>query len=90
MKPMAMMMIDPLGVSMERMGSGNSMDPRRRAAAGAPQDGRSWLLMLHGFGFVHYDKQGGPRGDDQFGSLNWAMLMASRDSSAADSRRERC
>jgi hypothetical protein len=39
----------------------------------------SWLLMLHGFGFVQYDKQGGPRGDDQFGSLNWAMLMASRD-----------
>src|SRR2546427_2315056 len=33
----------------------------------------SWLLMLHGFGFVQYDKQGGRRGDDQFGSLNWAM-----------------
>jgi hypothetical protein len=35
--------------------------------------------MLHGFGFVQYDRQGGPRGDEQFGSLNWAMLMASRD-----------
>src|SRR2546427_8663854 len=39
----------------------------------------SWLLMLHGFGFVQYARQGGRRGDDQFGSLNWAMLMASRD-----------
>lgn len=37
------------------------------------------MLMLHGIGFVQYDHQGGPRGDDQFGSLNWAMLMASRD-----------
>ncbi len=79
MKPMAMMMIDPLGVSMERMGSGTTWIPdavplpARHAMAG------SWLLMLHGFGFVQYDAQGGPRGNNQFGSLNWAMLMASRD-----------
>jgi len=78
-KPMAMMMIDPLGVSMERMGSGTTWIPdavplpARHAMAGP------WLLMLHGFGFVQYDRQGGPRGDDQFGSLNWVMLMASRD-----------
>jgi hypothetical protein len=47
--------------------------PARHVVAG------SWLLMLHGFGFVEYDAQGGPRGDTQFGALNWAMLMASRD-----------
>jgi hypothetical protein len=76
---MAMMMIDPLGVSMERMGSGTTWIPdavplpARHAMVG------SWLVMVHGFGFVQYDTQGGPRGDDQFGSLNWAMLMASRD-----------
>jgi hypothetical protein len=78
-EPMTMMMIDPLGVSMERMGSGTTWIPdavplpARHVLAG------SWLLMLHGFGFVQDDKQSGPRGDDQFGSLNWAMLMASRD-----------
>jgi hypothetical protein len=52
MMPMAMMMIDPLGVSMERMGSGTTWIPdavplpSRHVLAG------SWLLMLHGFGFV--------------------------------------
>ncbi|HUC41587.1 MAG TPA: hypothetical protein VMR92_12170, partial [Gemmatimonadales bacterium] len=77
--PMPMNMTDPLGISMERMGSGTSWipdavpRPARHVMAG------SWLVMLHGFAFVQYDKQGGPRGDDQFGSLNWAMLMASRD-----------
>src|SRR5437660_2247948 len=77
--PATMMMIDPLGVSMERMGSGTTWIPD-----GVPLPARhvmagSWLLMLHGFGFVQYDAQGGPRGDDQFGSLNWAMFMASSD-----------
>ena len=76
---MAMMMIEPLGVPMERMGSGTTWIPdaaplpARRGMAG------SWLLMLHGFGFVQYDRQFGRRGDEQFGSLNWVMLMASRN-----------
>src|SRR2546422_1034840 len=79
MKPMAMMMNDPLGVSMERMGSGTTWIPDAVPLPARHVMSGSWLLMLHGFGFVQYDKQGGPRGDDQFGSLNWAMLMASRD-----------
>ena len=36
------------------------------------------MLTLHGFAFGQYIRQGGSRGDDQLGSLNWAMLMASR------------
>jgi hypothetical protein len=79
MKPMAMMMIDPLGVSMERMGSGTTWIPDAVPLPARHKMAGSWLLMLHGFGFLQYDKQGGPRGDEQFGSLNWAMLMASRD-----------
>ena len=79
MKPMAMMMIDPLGVSMERMGSGTTWIPDAVPLPARHVISGSWLLMLHGFAFMQYDKQGGPRGDDQFGSLNWAMLMASRD-----------
>src|SRR5467141_3995415 len=77
--PMAMMMIDPLGVSMERMGSGTTWIPDAVPLPARHKMVGSWLLMLHGFGFVEYDAQGGPRGDTQFGSLNWAMLMASRD-----------
>ncbi len=78
-KPMMTMMIDPLGVSMERMGSGTTWIPDAVSLPARHVMSGSWLVMLHGFGFVQYDKQGGPRGDEQFGSLNWAMLMASRD-----------
>ena len=79
MNPMAMMMNDPLGVSMERMGSGTTWIPDAVPLPARHAMSGSWLLMLHGFGFAQYDKQGGPRGNDQFGSLNWARLMASRD-----------
>lgn len=75
----AMKMIDPLGVPMERLGSGTTWVPDAVPLPARHYMAGSWLLMVHGFGFVQYDKQGGPRGDDQFGSLNWAMLMASRD-----------
>jgi hypothetical protein len=34
--------------------------------------------MLHGDVFLQWDHQGGPRGADQTGSINWAMLMAMR------------
>jgi len=61
MKPMAMMMIDPLGVSMERMGSGHNMDPDAVPLPVRHKMVGSWLLMLHGFGFLQYDTQGGPR-----------------------------
>jgi hypothetical protein len=77
--PMAMMMIDPLGVSMERMGSGTTWIPDAVPLPARHKMSGPWLLMLHGFAFVEYDIQGGPRGAEQFGSLNWAMLMASRD-----------
>ena len=71
------MVPDPLGVSMERMGSGTTWIPdaislpSRRFRAG------QWDLMLHGFAFGQFDEQQGPRGDSQIGSLNWAMFMAS-------------
>ena len=76
---MSMNMNDPLGISMERMGSGTTWIPDAVPLPARHFMAGSWLVMVHGFGFVQYDKQGGSRGDDQFGSLNWAMLMASRD-----------
>ena len=74
-----MMMQSPLDVPMERMGSGTSWIPDAVPLPARHHMAGPWLLMLHGFVFVEYDAQGGPRGDDQFGSLNWAMVMASRD-----------
>ncbi len=34
--------------------------------------------MLHGKGFLQYDRQGGWRGSNQMGIVNWAMAVASR------------
>jgi hypothetical protein len=76
---MSTMMIDPLGISMERLGSGTTWIPDAVPLPARHKMAGSWLLMLHGFVFVQYDAQSGLRGDDQFGSLNWAMLMASRN-----------
>ena len=77
---MAMAMTpEPLGVSMDRMGSGTTWIPDAVALPSVHSMKGSWDLMLHGFVFGQYNKQGGPRGDNQFGSLNWGMFMASRE-----------
>ena len=69
---------DPVGVPMERMGSGTTWIPDAVPLPARHHMAGSWLVMLHGFGFVQYDAQDGPRGASQLGSLNWAMVMASR------------
>jgi hypothetical protein len=68
----------PLGIPMDRMGSGTSWIPDAVTLPSRHFTAGSWSLMLHGFAFGQYIRQGGARGDDQLGSLNWAMLMASR------------
>ena len=37
-----------------------------------------WQMMTHFNAFLAYDNQSGPRGADQFNSINWLMLMATR------------
>ena len=71
-------MMGPLGISMERMGSGTTWIPDAVTLPSRHFMGTGWNAMLHGFVFAQYDRQDGPRGDEQFGSLNWGMLMASR------------
>ena len=75
---MRMMTPDPLGVSMDRMGSGTTWVPD---AAPIPSIYFSapghWDITGHGFAFLQYDTQSGARGASQLGSLNWLMLMAS-------------
>jgi hypothetical protein len=73
------MMIGPAGVSMERMGSGTTWIPDAVSMPSRRRMFGDWMVMAHGFVFVQYDKQSGERGSDQFGSLNWAMLMATHD-----------
>jgi hypothetical protein len=73
------MMIGPAGVSMERMGSGTTWIPDAVTMPNRRRMLGDWMIMSHGFAFLQYDKQSGERGDDQFGSLNWTMLMATHD-----------
>ena len=75
---MPMPMNGALGISMDRLGSGTTWIPDAVKLPSRHFMAGSWMLMLHGFAFLQYDSQQGPRGDDQFGSLNWAMLMADR------------
>ena len=73
------MMIGPAGVSMERMGSGTTWIPDAVSMPNRRRMLGDWMIMAHGFAFAQYDLQSGERGDDQFGSLNWLMLMATHD-----------
>ena len=73
------MVPEPLGVAMDRMGSGTTWIPDAVPLPSRHFTSDAWDMMLHGFVFGEYDKQGGPRGDSQFGSLNWGMFMASHE-----------
>jgi len=68
----------PLGIPESRMGSGTSWLPDASPMHAAHVMLGDWSLMLHGKGFVQYDWQGGPRGSNQVGFVNWAMAAASR------------
>src|ERR1041384_4024011 len=70
---------DPLGVPMDRMGSGTTWIPDAVSMPSRHYMAGEWDLMLHGFLFVQENDQGGPRGASQFGSLNWGMFMASHE-----------
>jgi hypothetical protein len=79
MSQMKSMIPEPLGVSMERMGSGTTWIPDAISLPSRHFTKGAWDFMLHGFVFAQYDRQNGPRGDSQFGSLNWGMFMASHE-----------
>ena len=76
----------PLGIPESRMGSGTSWLPDASSMHATRIPLGDWTLMLHGQGFVQYDRQGGSRGSDQLGVINWAMAAASRRSDRSHSR----
>ena len=72
-------MTGPLGIPMDRMGSGTTWIPDAVALPSRHFTANGWNLMFHGFAFLQENSQSGARGDSQFGSLNWGMFMASRE-----------
>ena len=77
--PHMAMVPDPLGVTMERLGSGTTWIPDAVSLPSRQFSANDWNFMIHGWVFGQYDKQSGARGADQVGSLNWGMLMASHE-----------
>jgi len=68
----------PLGIPESRMGSGTSWLPDASPMHAAEIMLGEWTLMLHGKGFLQYDRQQGSRGGDQLGVTNWVMAAVSR------------
>ena len=68
----------PLGIPETRMGSGTSWLPDDSPMHATHIMLGGWTLMLHGQGFLQYDWQGGSRGSNQVGLVNWAMAAANR------------
>lgn len=71
-------MLGPLGIPMARMASGTAWMPERAPLPSREFTAGAWMLMVHGAAWGQYDWQGGPRGNTQWGGLNWGMLMGSR------------
>jgi len=73
-------MEDPLGLPMSRDASGTSWQPDSTPVLGHHFTLGDWMLMLHYIALTGYDAQGGhDRGDSQWMSANWVMLMAQRN-----------
>src|SRR6184192_316313 len=68
----------PLGIAETRTGSGTSWLPDASPMHAAHYMLGRWTLMLHGKAFFQYDWQGGSRGSNQLGIVNWGMAAASR------------
>jgi hypothetical protein len=78
-----MEMASPLEIPIERTGSGTSWLPDAAPMRAIHARAGNWTFMTHGAVFGMYDKQNGPRGVDHLASLNWAMLMATRQTASS-------
>ncbi|HEX2164208.1 MAG TPA: hypothetical protein VHM02_09685, partial [Thermoanaerobaculia bacterium] len=74
----------PLGVPVARAGSGTSWLPDATPMHALHAERGAWELMLHGVAFLHYVDEGSERGDEDAGSVNWAMGMARRELGGGD------
>jgi hypothetical protein len=62
----------------QREGSGTSWLPDESPMYAVHGEYNGWELMAHGSLFLQYLHETGDRGDEQLGSVNWAMGMARR------------
>jgi hypothetical protein len=72
------MMAPIAGLSMNQQASGTSWMPAASPMYGLMSRAGRWNLMTSYSAHLYYDRQEGPRGDYQYGSTNWGMLMANR------------
>jgi len=83
MSDSTMRMAGVLAIPMSRDGSGTSWLPDASPMYADHFSAGRWDLMFHYHAFLYYDRQNDAeharRGDDQFGSVNWAMLIAGRN-----------
>ncbi len=72
-----MEMMSFAGIPQTREASGTAWQPDSTPMHGYHSMFDDWTIMTHFNIFAAYDKQWSRRGDDQFNSTNWFMLMAS-------------
>jgi hypothetical protein len=71
-------MASTAGIPDTQEASGTSWQPSVAPHYAFHSPSGRWSLMTHYNVFLNYDRQEGPRGDYQYNSTNWFMLMASR------------
>jgi hypothetical protein len=74
----------PLGLSMNRSGSGTSWQPDTTPMYAWQSTLGDWTFMLHGNAFLGLDAQGSRRGAFARVNENWLMGMARRSSSSVE------
>ncbi|HTD62377.1 MAG TPA: hypothetical protein VK679_17100 [Gemmatimonadaceae bacterium] len=83
---MMMMQPGPLGLPMNRMGSGTSWLPDETPMHAEHMMAGGWQFMLHYMAFANYDHQESTRNIDgatQFNGIDWFMGMAQHDVGAS-------
>ena len=75
---------DAMAMFPSREASGTAWLPNETPMYGIHRPIGPWHVMGHGAVFAQYLYDGGDRGEDQFGSINWLMGMAYRN--VADGR----
>lgn len=83
-KQMPSMSEGPLGIPQVRNASGTAWQPDSTPMRAVHFMADDWTLMIHGLLFAGYDFQSTRRGDDDWISTNWVMLMASHPLGGGD------
>jgi len=72
---------DALGLPHGRASSGTAWMPDSTPTYGLMDQSDDWSLMFHGAAHAAYIAMNGPRGDEAIASINWAMVMARKQTS---------